>query len=129
MNSITALFGWECAQSIGLFMLAIIFILLIIVITMIVALYKCVKFLYGSVINVNSSIDNMSQASKRIERMCDAINQRTRSQCNQSKKKEINKKPDNNRNKRNLNKGQRRNYEKSNKGTSDLFSVRNVDNK
>ena len=110
MNELTNVF--ESAKTlyaiigIGIFVLIL---LMVVVMIMLNGLLKQIKYCYTTISDHRTAIDNLTQASKRTERMCDAINQRTRSYSTQLRQKTVTKtgKKPNNHNPK-INKGSRK---------------------
>lgn len=127
MNELLNVFG--CGGLLVFILILFLVIMVLIIVALTIALCRNVRFMHCSIVEIDSDVKNLSQASKRMERMCDAINQRTRAQSTQKKKQDQkpNKKPVARNNK--FNKGQRKNYEKKPKDSSDLFSVRESSSK
>ena len=93
MNELTNVFGSAASSvyavfGIGVFVLML---LLVVVIIMLNGLLNQIKYCYTMISDHRASIDNLTQASKRTERMCDAINQRTRSYSTQLRQKTVTK--------------------------------------
>ena len=92
MNELTNVF--ESAKTlyaivgIGIFVLIL---LMVVVMIMLNGLLKQIKYCYTTISDHRTAIDNLTQASKRTERMCDAINQRTRSYSTQLRQKTVTK--------------------------------------
>lgn len=109
------------------FAILIIVFLLVIVIIMCCGLKSRIDHVICNVNHNNEDILNLTQASKRVERMCDAINQRTRSYSTQIKTmklKDVGNKSVAGKNKLN-NKKETRRYDQSNKKRGDSpFTVR-----
>ena len=108
------------------FAVLVVFLLAIIII-MCCGLKSRIDHVIRNVNNNNEDILNLTQASKRVERMCDAINQRTRSysiQIKTMKLKDVGNKSVAGKNKLN-NKKETRKYDQSKKKRGDSpFTVR-----
>jgi len=72
-------------QMVTLGFATLVVFLLVIVIVMCCGLKSRIDHVICNVSHNNEDILNLTQASKRVERMCDAINQRTRSYSTQIK--------------------------------------------
>lgn len=68
-------------------LLVVIFLITVVIVMAICGIKTRTDHIFKTLEDHNENIHNLTQASKRVERMCDAINQRTRSYSNSIKSK------------------------------------------
>jgi len=72
---------------IGIAVAVLLVLLVIAIIMMLCGIKTRTDYILDKLTEYNENIHNLTQASKRVERMCDAVNQRTRAYSNQMRAK------------------------------------------